>query len=329
MNLPPLPLKNGVLEIDNSFIEKLTTCPRALQYAYLQKRIPSGDRPPLNFGSAIHAALEYRYKTLKNEPPTFLDNQDIFDKVLQPYFANNPQPEEDHRTLQFAYEIVEQYNSRYAHEPFSLMVKDDGSVMAEMSFAVPLFEFTPKSTQWSYENNEYYTLEQEPIKVIYTGRIDLPVLWDNQIVIGDHKTTGMLGSFYMDGLKVSPQFEGYCWAFEQLTGKKVSGFFINAIRTKSKPGKPTKGWDSWWDESFSRHKEYLRPGQLDEWKNNTIQLIKEFFYHYSNDFMPQKKKACTMYGKCPYYDICYLPEESRQQMLKSDQFTNNEWSPLK
>ena len=310
----PLPLKNGCLEIDNSFLEKLTTCPRALAYAYLQKRIPSGGRPPLNFGTAIHAALEYRYNECKNEAPNVMTDQDILDKVLIPHFAKNPQPEDDHRTLQFAHELVQMYNQRYNHEPFNLMVGKDGKVLSELSFAHPLTEI----------NTSFGT-----IPIIYTGRIDLPVLWDGMTIIIDHKTASMLGSFYFDGLKVSPQFEGYCWAFEKLTGQPVSGFCINAIRTKAKPGKPTKGWDNWWDECFGRHKEYLRPGQLAEWERNVKHLINEFFWHYSNAFMPQKKKACTMYGKCAYYDVCYLPEESRQQMLNSDLFTKNEWSPLK
>lgn len=309
--LPPLPLKNGCLEIDNSFLEHFITCPRRTEYNDLHKRIWAGDKPALNFGSAVHCALEYRYTHCKNEPPTVLDEQDIFDHALAPHFAQNPQPEDDHRTLQLAQEIIGQYNQRYQHEPFSLMVDSEGKVMAEMSFSVPLCTLP------------------NGVSIIYTGRVDLPVLWDGQIFIGDFKTASTLGQSKTDEMKVSPQFEGYCWAFQELTKKPVAGFFVRGIRTKAKPGKPTKGWPAWWDECFMSHKEYLRPGQLDEWRTNTIALVEEFFWHYSRGFMPQKKKACTLYGKCPYYDICYLPEESRQQMLASDLFTRNEWSPLK
>ena len=321
--LPPLPLKNGCLEIDNSFLEAFTSCPRKSQYANLQKRVSAGEKPALNFGSAIHRALEYRYTTFKNEPPSILDEQDIFDNALLPYFKVNPQPEEDHRTLEFAREIISMYNQRYAHEPFNLMLGEDGKVMAEISFSVPLFDYL-----YNAPDNEYFKAGQK-IPIIYTGRIDLPVLWDNQIFIGDFKTAGSLGASKADEYKISPQFEGYCWAFQELTKKEVSGFFIRGIRTKAKPGNTKGGWDKWWDECFLSHKEYLRPGQLDEWKNNTINIIEEFFWHYSKGYMPQKKKACMMYGRCPYYDVCYLPEESRQQQLSSDQFQDNIWSPLK
>lgn len=328
--LPPLPLKNGVLEIDNTFIESLTACPRKLEYNKLLKRIPSSDAPALNFGSAIHAALEYRYKIYKNEPPGFMEDQDILDKILLPYFEKNKQQEDEHRNCQFAHEIMCEYNKRYKYEPFSLLLDEKGEVLTELSFAMPLF---------SFKLNDLGILDEEQAKivkanghtilVVYTGRIDLPTLWDNLIIIVDHKTAGTLGTFYFDGKKVSPQFEGYCWAFEQLTGKTVNGFCINVIRTKPKPGTTRNGWDKWWDETFGRHKEYLRPNQLNEWKFNTIKLVEEFFYHYSQNYMPQKKLGCTMYGKCPYYGVCYLPPEQRLQMLRSDLFQANEWSPLK
>jgi hypothetical protein len=321
--LPSLPLKNGCLEIDNSFLESFISCPRKTEYQSLNKRIYAGERPALNFGSAVHRALEYRYKTFRNEPPTALEEQDIFDNALVPYFAQNPQSEDDHRTLAFAQEIIGMYNQRFAHEPFSLIVNDRGEVMAEMSFAVPLFNYQVNITQQPH----YGGLAEIP--VIYTGRIDLPVLWDGQIFIGDFKTSGMLGASKSDEYKISPQFEGYCWAFQELTKKEVSGFFIRGIRTKSKPATTKGGWDKWWDECFLSHKEYLRPGQLDEWQHNTIALVEEFFWDYSRAYMPQKKKACMMYGKCPYYDVCYLPEEARARELASERYTENEWSPLK
>jgi PD-(D/E)XK nuclease superfamily len=308
--LPPLPLRNGVLEIDNSFIERLIACPRSLQYDRLLKRIPAESKPSLSFGTAIHAALEWRYKNLKNASPTVADEQRIVDEVLTPHFAAQPTHEEDHRTLAYAHEVLRQYNKRYNSEPFQLLTDSKGNVMAEMSFCLPLCEVSG-------------------VPVYYTGRVDLPVQWDGMIVVVDHKTTSMLGSFYFDGQKVSPQYEGYAWAFEQITQQRVGGYCINAIRTKEMPAKPKSGWDAWWDESFGRHKEYLRPGQIDEWHRNTTSLIEEFFWHYNRGYMPMKKKACTMYGKCAYYDVCYLPETNRPQMLASDLFQNNEWSPLK
>lgn len=344
-----LPLTNGAFLVDNSFIEYLVTCPRKTEYKYLAQRTPSIEKPALNFGQAIHMALEYRYSVCQNRSVTPEDEQIVHDKILAPFFAANPPPEGDHRTLDWAFQIFHHYNMRYAVEPWKLLkwkvpkncphcqgikvlFRDEENqlpepcfwcqgtgkqeVITELTFSIPLYT------------------RPNGLQIIYIGRQDLPVLWDDMLIVDDHKTASSLGTSYFEGQKVSPQFEGYCWALEEILKQngishRIAGYCINAIRTKEQPAKPRNGWDAWWSEAFERHKEYLRPGQLDEWKENTINLIEEFFFHFEKGVFPQKKKACTMYGKCPYYDVCYLPREARATVLNSNQFVKETWTPLK
>lgn len=310
MNLPPLPLTNGAFLIDNSTLEKLQCCPREMEYSAMRKRIGAGVKPSLNFGSAIHSALEHRYKEYKNESPDiFLEEAQA--KLLSEYFDLNPNPIDDFRNTNWAIELMKMYNQKYNVEPFNLLVDKAGKTMVELSFALPLVEINK-------------------IPIIYSGRIDLPVMWDNQLIIIDHKTTSMLGPQYFEEFKMSAQPLGYAWAFEQLTGQKVAGYGINAIRVRSIPAKPKAGIASWWDETFQRDKTYIRPRQLEEWKNNVIHLIEEFFWHISKDYLPMKTKWCVgKYGRCQYFDVCSLPQESRALMLESNNFTANTWSPLK
>lgn len=314
--LPPLPLTSeGHFEIDNSFLEHFTTCPRHAEYANIRKRISAKEKPALTFGSAFHKAMEYRYSVLKNQPPTPADEQDIYDKAIVPYFEQHKQPEDDHRTVSFLQEIVQEYNKRFNHENFSLMTDSQGNVLTEQTFSVKLLDYTLRNGT--------------VIPVYYVGRIDLIVIIDGQIFVLDFKTASSLGVTKENELKVSPQFEGYAWGLGKTINKDVSGFIVRCARTKAKPGTTRGGWDKWWDECFMSHKEYFRPDQLKEWELNTIANVREFFYHYENGYLPQKKKACTLYGMCPYYDICYLPTSQRMQMLNSDQFVDNNWSPLK
>ena len=318
-----LPLTKGALLIDNSFLEDFISCPRKAQYRYMQRRIPSGERNALNYGTAIHTALEYRYVQWNNSSPSPSQRQELT-HVLQDYFGKNPCSEEDWRSVEFADETITEYLKRYNVEPFRLICDIDQHPMAELSFSVPLY--VHRATLTDIDGSRF----EQVIPIVYTGRIDLVVLWDNQLGIVDHKTSGMLGNTFIELHRVAPQFEGYCWALQKITGHEPSFFLINGIRTKNKPLKPAGGWDKWWDESFLRHKEYIKPGQLEEWRLNTIALIEEFFFHcVDKQYMPQKKKACTMYGKCPYYDVCYLPTSQRESELNSDKFTTNEWTPLK
>ena len=326
-NLPPLPLIDGCLFIDNSFLD-LFVCPRKLQYNRLEQRTPTADNVALSFGTAIHLALEYRYK--QTDACNWTDGKNEQAALLHSYFGQHPAPEDDHRDLNFAIEIIQRYNQRYTFEPFSLLTDQDGRPMVEMSFALPLFS-------WSSET----PLDRESgtdgwhVPVIYTGRIDLPVMWDDQLIIMDHKTTGMLGSTFFDQYRMSAQQIGYCWAFEQATKKKVTGFAVNAIRTKAPTQKMLSGTASnteiekWWSEGFFREREYIQPWRIEEWKENTIALVREFLWHYKQDYMPMKTRNCTMFGRCPYYDVCYFPPNNRGTILESNQFVTNNWTPLK
>lgn len=405
MNLPPLPLTNGALLVDNSMLELLTTCPRALEYNKLYKRVLSQEKPSLNFGSAIHLALEYRYKRYANLP---IDKscEEVQGRILTDHFAAHPPPLEDFRTLNWAQELVQRYNTKYSFEEFQMMeykeavdcVHCDGrgynateepesvesclwcsgtglnKTMVELPFALPLFEWEgwlpeeylpvnfPKDRCLGTEIRKVKVNENGTEKevevlytkvrilVIYTGRIDLPILRDGSIFILDHKTTSILGPSFWDKLKMSAQQKGYAWAFEQLTGQKVHGYGVNAIRVKEPPnfeqqaatavknGKLSAAnmtkWvetktKEWWGESLDRNSYYLSEGELEEWRLNAISLIKEFFYHYQNDFMPQKTSFCTVFGRCAYFDVCStFPPSSRPVILQSGMFTENTWTPL-
>lgn len=354
-DLPPLPLVGDTLFVDNSgWLEGLMTCPRALRYKQLDRRIPVAESAALNFGSAIHFALEYRYRHYQSSPVDVF-YQDGITPILTEHFDAHPAPMDDWRTLNWALELVNKYNERYGQEEFSLlrykephpcpqclgssgadMNKDrqclwcNGTgktdVMVELPFALPLFETTH---------------EGKPLKVIYTGKIDLPIILDNQTWVLDHKTTGMLGNSFFDDMRMSSQQKGYAWAFSQLTGEKVTGYIINAVRSKEMPlyvaeGKERKGREGktlspakWWQETFQREKYRLRADDLVEWKNNCIDILEEFLWNYSRGKAPMKTKWCSQYGRCPYYDVCSMEASDRGVYLASGLFTDNNWSPLK
>ena len=67
---------------------------------------------------------------------------------------------------------------------------------------------------------------------------------------------------------------------------------------------------------------------MEEWKNNVIDLIEEFLWHYKRNYMPMKTSWCSSYGRCQYYDVCQLNSADRGILLASGQFTENKWSPL-
>jgi len=365
-NLPPLPLVDNCLFIDNSsWVENMSTCTRKVQHQCLSLRVHTGEKPALNFGSAGHLAKELRYARYGAR---HVDDQYYEDltTLLTEFFEEHPTPPDDWRGLNWAMESTRRYNDKFADEDFNLLeyttpipcpvCQGSGGItgfnptgeddyrcyfclgtgerkhMVEMPFALPLY------THRVLKSNDGGILSEE-ITVMYSGRIDLPVSIPNVgIFTNDFKHVGTLGDQFWNGEKMSNQHRGYCWAFEQLTGQQVAGFMITAIRTKEPPqyvlaNKPsprgkTQSPAAWWDESLQRQRYPLFPGELDRWKFNLIELCEEFFWHYERGYMPMKTKWCSSYGKCPFLDVCCLPPDEQNLMLQSALYTANVWTPL-
>lgn len=326
----PLPLIDGCLFVDNSgWMESITTCPRSLEYKQLYKRIPASETPALNFGSAIHLALEHRYKHYLAQPVGDQFYNEIA-ALFNSFFESHPPQMEDYRDMNWAMEVVKRYMQRYSTETFSLLVGADNKPIVELAFALPLY------THWMQHPEA--PDEGQAIPVFYTGKIDLPIELDNQIFVCDHKTTSILGDGFFSAMKRTAQMRGYCWAFEQLTGKKVQGYMVNAIRVKQPPTyvndpnarrTKTQSPEQWWQESLQRERYHLNPGELDEWKANTIANVEEMFWHYERGYFPMRTTYCvSKYGRCPYFDVCSLQSHDRGAYLASGLFQDQVWSPL-
>ena len=360
MQLPPLPLVDDTLFIDNSgWIENLSTCTRKLEYQCLSLRVHGAEKPALNFGSAIHLALELRYARYANKPPDQVYYEDL-SVLLTDFFKDKPVPAGEWRTLNWAMDTMRRYNERYYDEEFNLLQYKDPivcpqckgkgkskysdkerdclfcvgtgkrSLMVEMPFAIKLYTHTSGIMSTNIPRS---------IHVYYSGRVDLPVNYGGiGIFTMDAKTTGQLGDTFWIEQRMSNQHRGYCWAFHNITGSIPAGYVVNAIRSKeppiyvlnnevSKRGKKQSP-EQWWQESLCRERKIITSFDLDYWKNNTIDLCEEFFWHYERGYMPMKTKWCNSYGHCPYYDTCALPPDERNGFLNSGLYTANVWSPL-
>lgn len=348
--LPPLPLVDGALLVDNSgWLENIQACGRKTEYSQLWRKILAGEKPALNFGSVIHLGLEYRHVVYGNQPVDDFYYEEV-SVLFEKFFEEHPCPEGDFRTLNHAMNVMRKYNERYTIEDFNLLKYDapipcpyckgekvepyciwcrgsgTRSVMVEVPFILHLYD----------HENYPGTLDTGSIPVYYIGKIDFPI--DHHgIFVFDHKTAGTLGQQFWDKMKMSAQQKGYCWSFEQITKRKVKGYYVNAIRTKEPPNyvinhelykAKKQSPEQWWMESFQREYNLLKDNELEEWKDNTIALFEEFFWHYHRGYFPMRTTWCNQFGRCPYFDVCSLESGDRMAFLNSGAFTDNNWSPL-
>lgn len=192
-------------------------------------------------------------------------------------------------------------------------------------------------------------------------RIDLAVNkgeHNPKINIIDHKTTGSVGENYLLQWHNSLQLWGYCYGFEKQTGMEVSGYIVNIIRKIKGIGREDntekacslcrngvrkrigcvacqgsgkvlkekkqedipflreyEGWDEHKKEIFVRQ----RIGTIDR-----IQLEQERFKLVSPDeAWPMNPKSCFKMGRCPFWKLCYQPNDPEKWYLPTDEQLTN------
>ena len=307
-----LPLDDGCLFVDNSFLSTLQECTRACEYSRIRKRMLSRARPGLDFGSAGHLVLDHRYRKCGNTVVTPADRSEQL-AILEEFYSTCNIPEDDFRNIDWAASLfIDKYNTRYQVEPFSMMKASTGEPLVEIPFAFPLVELSG-------------------IPIIFCGRIDVVVSWDDEVWIVDHKTTRYLTDLFWKQESASLQFPGYCRGYMEATGGAMpTGFCINAIRTATPPAKPRMSMDTWWEGSFQRYKDYITPEKVQEWEVDVLSLLDRFFFHLEKGYFPREKRSCVgKYGPCQFGDVCDLPIEQRDMMLMSDHYAHDAWTPLK
>lgn len=311
-------LVDGAFVIDNSSFEMLTTCPRSALYYILMKRRTAAKRSALNFGGAVHAGLEIRYK---DELGIACPTKDLLTRQVQAsmdYFTKNSVDGDEFRTPQRCVEVLEAYNEKYASEPFSVVHLLNGTKACELSFAVPIGEVQVLVDQPGGGPSHYIT-----IPCVWTGKVDVAIEWENGLWVMDHKTTSILGDTYFNQFYNSNQMIGYCWALSHVLDKPVRGALMNvlAIRRPTKTGKSIE---------FVRQRFEYPQARIEEWQTNTLQILEDFFHMCSKDYFPMHTQWCIgKFGQCPYFDVCTVPTDQREFMLQSGLYEEVDWSPLK
>jgi len=116
---------------------------------------------------------------------------------------------EDLRTVENGLKLLGHYSKVYANEPFKVIGTP------EQGFVFPLGD------------------------ILWGGRMDLPVLWDNEVWIVEHKTCARLDSNFFKQFKMDSQVTSYIMGAEEYLGRKCSGCIINALEPWKELIRPT------------------------------------------------------------------------------------------
>lgn len=303
--LPPIPFVDGdTLLIDNSTLSIYEECERKGEYFHIRGRVKAGEKPALNLGAALHAALKMRYLFGAGECAVLTQARQMV--VLEQWYTKFPLETEDYRTLGFAQQVIRAYNEHYKIEPFNLVRrKGTEEFFVEEPFALPLGTVDGK-------------------KVVWTGRIDLPVVQHGDFFVGDHKSSSIGGENISVEHQNSSQFKGYSWAFKKKYGVDVKGAMVNYLIVR-KPTITGKGKGL----EFRRDNIYFEPEIIEEWQFNTLALVKRLLDSHKQGYFPMHTKQCVQkYGKCDYHDVCLMVPKARLPYLyNTEVYEQNAWTP--
>lgn len=164
-----------------------------------------------------------------------------------------------------------------------------------------------------------YTFETGE-ELFHCGHLDRLVELGDMYYVLDRKTTkntitGSSAFAFFAKFNPDNQMSGYTFGARVALSMPVAGVIIDAAQI-------AKGFTRF-ERGFSMRTE----GQLNEWRDDFIDLVQRFEGYAKKQYWPTNDTACDLYGGCQFRGICGKDPAVREAFLKAD-FVKRPWDPL-
>ena len=164
--------------------------------------------------------------------------------------------------------------------------------------------------------------------IMWGGRMDLPVEWEKELWILEHKTTSMLTSTYFKQYKLCMQVTSYILGAEEYMGRECKGCIINVLEPWKELIRPTARSKKP-EDHFARDYPTRSPRLKEMFKMNIQRHVRDILWCVENDEWAEccKRDVCWKYNsECPYINLCAYGESER--FVKRD-YDIDVWEPYK
>jgi len=283
--------------VDSQMLNALSSCAYRMNLSFIQRLGPKAEMQDpskvalLESGDLLHAIFKVFY-TLRIERPDLSYSRciDLSCNFGRTYAIKLNQTLDESEDILF--HAVE-YFKFYEGEIWVPM-------HVEKPFAVKLYES-----------------EEDNLRIIYDGIVDLIVDTPGGLLGVDHKKSGR--KLDGAGLALANQFKGYAWALN------MRHFVVNEVGVQ-KTKKPA--------DRFLRHTLLYTDEIIEEWRKNVIYRAQELAFFLKNNTWPQNFTACKMTPDgqyqiaCNYAEICKTDPGKPRDFVKAEFFAEKpEWSP--
>jgi hypothetical protein len=140
--------------------------------------------------------------------------------------------------------------------------------------------------------------------IVYHGYVDLlargtMATEDGELFLLEHKTSSRKPSEFEAR---APQALGYAW-LAYMARNEIPKTVLNYLINTKKP-------------TFQRILAATEEEQIEEWKCNTVHVIRSMRETYTVDEHYQNWGHCQFYGRCEYADICFAPAGQRDKIIQ-------------
>jgi hypothetical protein len=276
---------------DYSTLSSFQTCRKKYYWEHVRNLKPKIKGVALGFGGAVHSALDMYY--------TGNDRTEGLRRAIEKFKTEWQDREGDElRTVDNGIKMLEWYAKKYQHEPYKVIGKPESGFVFFIG------------------------------DILFGGRIDLPVEWDGNLWIMEHKTTTRLTSSYFAQYELDKQCTGYIIAAEEHFGRKVHGCIVNVmepwkevIRKSAKTKEP--------EDHFARAPITRSEMLKDRFRLNVQRIVRDIKWcEENNEWMEaEKKEVCHYYNRpCPYLQLCQFGENER---VIANDYIVEAWEPFK
>ena len=249
------------LYIDNSTLKAEQRCSTEVMLRYHHGYTTPEERAVLKAGTAFHSLAEVHFK---GGGPA--EAMAAFSESYEAWATENVLI-----TDRLSYPNLSRICKRWleAH-PLATLPFTVNPDLVEVGFAFPLVEDG---------------------SIVFCGRLDGVVLYQNDLWTLEHKTTGRIQADWLDAFALDSQMSGYIWAAMQHTGKAVAGAFLDAVEFSKLPGGITVSGNTpkrcpdhkvLYDECGDLHATFRMvlvsrtPAAIAEWHKTAVHLAKRY-----------------------------------------------------
>ncbi len=290
--------------IDSTLLSLYRGCPEKARLRAFRGWTPATESIHLHAGGAYAAGLEAARQAFFHLGKSKGEAEAIGLQTLLVEYGDYQCDPEDSKSLQRMLGALEYYFSQYP---------------LDSDYLIPHSFPTGKGVEYSFleplERNHPET--GEPL--IFSGRMDMVVDYNNAIFGYDDKTTTQLGPTWASQWDMRAQFSAYTWGARK-AGIPMTGFIVRGLCILKKNYKTAEAVTyrpDWMVKRWEKSMYFLLDRMLEDYKK----LGEEVEWETNQD------DTCTAYGGCEFKKFCLMQPEGKESWL-SPAFTRAHWDPV-